>query len=180
MKIGIIAGAFNPLTRAHVALAGAAHAHVDEIIFAIPRVFPHKAYEGASLEHRLEMIRKAIPHRVEVTEGGLFVDIASELRRPGSDVYMVCGRDAAERIVNWNYGDPHTAQRMFQDMQLLVADRQGSYQPPDALRGRIHPIALPPDFDDVSSSEVRRRIQAREDWEHLVPESIVELVRRIY
>jgi nicotinate-nucleotide adenylyltransferase len=182
VNIGIIAGAFNPLTRAHVALADAAQAHVHEIVFALPRAFPHKPYHGASLEHRLEMIQRACPHRVEVTEGGLFIDIAREIRRadPESEIYIVCGRDAAERIVNWNYADPRTLDQMFEEVQLLVADRQGSYQPPGALRDRIHPLTVSRDFDDVSSSEVRRRMEAREPWEHLVPESIVELVRRIY
>jgi nicotinic acid mononucleotide adenylyltransferase len=48
------------------------------------------------------------------------------------------------------------------------------------LQSRIHPLALAPTFDEVSSTEVRRRIAAGEPWEHLVPESIIELVRGIY
>jgi nicotinate (nicotinamide) nucleotide adenylyltransferase len=182
VKIGILAGAFNPVTRAHVALADAARAHVDEIVFAIPRAFPHKEFEGASLEHRVEMIRRASPHRVAITEGGLLIEIAREIRgsNPDAEVHLICGRDAAERIVEWKYDDPRMLNQMFEEVHLLVAARQGSYSPPAKLGHRIREIEVPGEFDDVSSSEVRRRILAGERWEHLVPEVIVDAVRSIY
>jgi nicotinate-nucleotide adenylyltransferase len=182
VKLGLVAGAFNPATRAHLALADAARPLVDEVAFAIPRTFPHKPFEGASLERRVEMLRRASAHRVEITEGGLLIEIAREAKasRPDAEIYLVCGRDTAERIIGWEYEEPDTLDRMFKQFHLMVADRQGAYRPPDHLRGRIHALALPADFDEVSSSEVRRRIAAGEDWEHLVPESIVELVRETY
>ena len=180
-RIGVIAGAFNPVTIAHTGLAEAALARVDEIVFAIPRTFPHKEFEGASLEHRLEMVR-ACGYRVETTEGGLYVEIASEIQaaNPSSDIYVACGRDAAERILNWNYDSPEALARMFQEFRLLVAHRGGAYQAPEHLRDRIQAIDLAEHLDQVSSSEVRRRIAAGERWEHLVPKAIVEMVRRIY
>ncbi len=182
MKIGIVAGAFNPVTRAHLALAAAAKPCVDEIVFAIPRVFPHKEFEGAGLEDRVRMIRQACDYRVEITEGGLYLEIAREIReRTGaSEIHLICGRDAAERIVEWKYDDPEMLDRMFQEVRLLVASRQGSYEAPENLRHRIHALDVPAEFDQVSSSEVRRRIAAGEPWEHLVPEAIVQLARTIY
>jgi nicotinate-nucleotide adenylyltransferase len=182
-KVGVIAGAFNPITRAHIALAEAARARVDEIVFAIPRAFPHKEFDGANLEHRIAMLRRVCgAGEIEITDGGLFVQIAREIRRsrPGSEIYVVCGRDAAERVVGWNYEEPGAIERMFEEIHLLVADRKGTYLAPDHLQARIHSLPLPPHFDDVSSSEVRRRIDAGEPWEHFVPESIVDLVRDIY
>ena len=126
----------------------------------------------------------------------MFVDIAREVRRsrPGSEIYVICGRDAAERMVAWNYdepggrsnepggrsNEPGTLERIFKEMHLLVAGRQGAYRAPDHLRTRIHSLNLPPHFDDVSSSEVRRRMAAGEPWEHFVPETIIDLVRDIY
>jgi nicotinate-nucleotide adenylyltransferase len=182
VKIGVLAGAFNPVTRAHLALADAAQAHVDEIIFAIPRAFPHKEFEGASLEHRVEMIGRATPHRVAITEGGLLIEIAREIRQsnPDAEIHLICGRDAAERIVEWKYDDPRILDQMFEEVQLLVASRHGNYSPPAELRHRICALDVPAEFDDVSSSEVRRRISAGEPWEHLVPKAIVELAREIY
>ncbi len=180
-RVGVIAGAFNPVTIAHTGLAQAARQHVDEVVFAIPRVFPHKDFEGASLEHRLEMLR-ACRQRTQQTKGGLYAEIAREVREanPGSEVHLICGRDAAERIVNWKYESPAILDQLFKEFRLLVADRQGKYQAPEHLSDRIQSMVVPAHLDEISSSEVRRRIAAREPWEHLVPEAAVEIIRRIY
>src|SRR4051794_31945900 len=111
-RLGILPGTFNPPTRAHMALAGAALAQVDEVLFVLPREFPHKVYEGASFAERIEMLQLAAadePHfSIASTGGGLFIEIARECRDAYSDAALcfLCGRDAAERIVNWDYGDP--------------------------------------------------------------------------
>ncbi len=171
------------MTRAHLALVDAALAAVDEAVCVVPRTYPHKELQGASLDERLKMLQKAGGrYRVEVTEGGLFIDIARELRRakPESEIYFICGRDAAERVVSWNYGDPAAVDRMLEEFHLLVADRHGAYSPPEHLRHRVHSLGFSSAFSEVSSTEVRRRIATGEPWGHLVPEAIVELVRRIY
>ena len=69
---------------------------------------------------------------------------------------------------------------MFEEFRLLVADRDGAYLPPEHLKHRVEQLALPRSYDEVSSSEFRRRIEAGEPWEHLLPETIVEIVREIY
>jgi nicotinate-nucleotide adenylyltransferase len=181
-RTGVIAGAFNPVTRAHVALAAASRGSVDEIVWVVPRALPHKPLEGASLDDRLEMLRRSgAGDRVYVSEGGLYVEIAREIRaQTGSEVYLICGRDAAERILTWSYDDPATLDRMFEEFQLLVAGRSGAYAPPPHVSHRVRELTLNADYDEISSSEIRRRIAAREPWEHLVPEGIVEMVARIY
>jgi nicotinate-nucleotide adenylyltransferase len=181
-RVGVLAGAFNPVTRAHLALAEAALGAVDEVIYVVPRAYPHKHFHGAALEDRVEMLRIAGAgrHRVEVTEGGLFIDIARELHRPDREICIVCGRDAAERVVTWDYGEAGAIEKMLDEFSLLVAERGGLYQPPAHLRHRVHHLPLGADFSDVSSTEVRRRIAAGEPWEHLVPPSIVDRLRKIY
>lgn len=182
-RIAILTGAFNPLTRAHVALADAARSVLGEVRCVVPRSYPHKEIQGASLDQRVEMLRKALGHcRVERTEGGLFIEIAREIkmREPDAEVHFICGRDAAERILNWDYGEPDFAHRMLQEFGLLVAARQGEFEPPQPFRSRIVPIRLEGEFDEISSTEVRRRMRAREPWEHLVPEEIVSFVREVY
>jgi nicotinate-nucleotide adenylyltransferase len=180
-RIGVLAGGFNPVTRAHLALVDAALAKMDEVVCVVPRVYPHKEFHGATLDERLEMLRRASQrYRPLVTEGGLFLDIARELRRddPEAQIWFICGRDAAERIVTWDHGVP--VERVFDEFQLLVAARQGHYDPPDHVRARIQILPLDCDVDEISSTEVRRRIAAGEPWEHLVPEPIKDLVERIY
>jgi nicotinate-nucleotide adenylyltransferase len=182
-RIGVLAGAFNPVTRAHLALVDAGLQVVDEVVCVVPRVYPHKELHGADLETRVEMLRRAgNRHRVIVSERGLFADIARELRlqNPDAELYFICGRDAAERVIHWDYGDPRAIERMLDDFRLLVASRQGELNVPPHLRHRVEPLRLAGDFDDVSSTEVRDRIAAGLAWEHLVPEPIIEIVRRVY
>lgn len=186
-KLGILAGTFNPPTRAHLALAQAALGVIQEVLFVLPRIFPHKSYEGASFQDRLRMLKCALEgearYSIGSTERGLFIEIAQECRAaygPQVELFFLCGRDAAERIVNWDYGQPDAFQEQLREYQLLVAPRGGPYQPPPALRGRIHALPMAQDYDEVSASEVRARIARGEKWEHLAPERIVPLVREVY
>jgi nicotinate-nucleotide adenylyltransferase len=180
-RTGILAGAFNPVTRAHVALADASRSLVDEIVCVIPRAYPHKELHGATIEERLEMLDRAGVHdRVAQTDGGLFIEIASELQTPGVELFFICGADAASRILNWDYGDPGTVDRMMQQFSLLVAPRNHHFDPPARFRDRIIELPMPSEFQEVSSTEVRTRIAAGEPWHDLVPESIIEMVERIY
>lgn len=181
-RLGILAGSFNPPTIAHLELAHAASLHVDQVLWVIPRQFPHKEYHGATLEQRVEMVRD-LKMPAAVSSGGLFVEIARECRQhygEAARLSFLCGRDAAERIINWEYGQPGAVELMLQEFELLVAARLGEYLPPEHLRPRIRALNLRADFDHVSSTQVRERIQNAEAWEHLVPDPIVEKVRKIY
>src|SRR5438270_12394355 len=88
-RLGILPGSFNPVTVAHLALARAALAHVDEVVFVLPRVFPHKNYSGASFGDRVAMLRAAAANQtafsIATAEGGLFVEIARECREAYGD-----------------------------------------------------------------------------------------------
>jgi len=185
-KLGILAGSFNPPTIAHFELASAAGFHVDEVLCVVPRVFPHKGYDGATLEQRVDMLGRwelMIPHSIATSDQGLFIDIARECRTHfGSDtrLYLICGRDAAERIFTWDYGRPGVLEEMLGEVELLVAPRGGEFQPPLEFERRIHSLGLHGEHDHVSSSEVRERIARGDKWEHLVPQAIVERVREIY
>jgi nicotinate-nucleotide adenylyltransferase len=184
-KLAILPGAFNPPTRAHLAMAHAALVTVDEVLFALPRSFPHKQYTGSEFETRLEWLRAALAgyprFSLAVTEGGLFMEIAQEAKAvygAGAEAFFLCGRDAAERIVSWDYGEADGIQKQLESFALLVAARSGVYEPPPQIRNRVHALPLPPGMDEVSSTEVRRRIQAGEPWRNLVPDSIVHLIEQ--
>jgi nicotinate (nicotinamide) nucleotide adenylyltransferase len=186
-RLGILAGAFNPPTVAHVALVAAARNDVDEVLCVLPRAFPHKPYTGATLAERIEMIEAvawpSIPLSIGVTDGGLLIEIARECRAAYGqrvELLFICGRDAAERIVNWDYGEPDAFNHMLEEFGLLVAARGGEYAPPSHLAGRIRALPANPAIESVSSTDIRERIRRGEPWEHLAPESIVERINRIY
>jgi nicotinate (nicotinamide) nucleotide adenylyltransferase len=185
-KVGILAGSFNPPTVAHLELARAASQCVDLIVCVVPRVFPHKEYYGATLDQRVEMLEAAglgVPHSIASTSQGLFIDIARECRdhySPEVQLSFICGRDAAERILQWNYGRAGVVEEMLGEFELLVAPRGGHFSPAAEHRHRIHGLNVRGGHEEVSSTEVRERIARGEPWEHLVPEKIRERVREIY
>ena len=184
-RLAILAGSFNPPTRAHLALAEAALTFADEVLFVLPKVFPHKKYVGASFDQRIRMLRTATAaHRnwsIGIADRGLFVEIAAEAKPhfPHSELWFVCGRDAAERIVAWDYGHPSAFAGMLDSFGLMVARRQGEYSPPPELAERIKPLAFE-SYDEHSSTEVRERIGRGDPWHHLVPQSIANEIEKIY
>jgi nicotinate (nicotinamide) nucleotide adenylyltransferase len=184
--LGILPGSFNPPTLAHLALAEAALAEVDEVVLVLPRVFPHKNYRGASFAQRADMLCTLLEHRPRMaaatTEGGLFIEIAEECRVAyGSKVRLslICGRDAAERMIGWGYGKPNAINEMLDTFQLLVARREGAYEPPAHLRPHIRALRLPAGLDAISASDVRRRIREGAAWQHLVPDEIVPILSQM-
>jgi len=186
-RIALFPGAFNPPTVAHLGIALAAQTWAAEVVWTLPRAFPHKDYEGAGLLARLEMLRRlAAEHpgfSVAVASGGLYVEIADEARQSlgtGLEIGLVCGRDAAERIAAWDYGRPGVFEAMIERYPLLVAGRAGEYLPAPHHAGRIIPLTMDPAFNEVSSTEVRRRVATGEPWRQLVPAAIADLVASAY
>jgi nicotinate-nucleotide adenylyltransferase len=186
-RLGILPGTFNPPTRAHLALGEAALEHVEEVLFVMPRLLPHKTYEGVALADRLGMVERVVAacprFSLASAERGLFAEIARECRDaygPGTALAFICGRDAAERAVEWNYGRPGAFRQMLDEFELLVAARQGSFQIPGGMESRIRLIQIAGEFEELSASMIRARIGRGEPWEHLVPPSIVPQVRELY
>ena len=184
-SIALFPGSFHPVTRAHMALAEAALATVDAVVFLMPRAFPHKSYHGVPLERRIELVRNSAAGQprfgVAISEGGLFVEMAREARRewPDAEIWLLCGRDAAERIAGWRY-DAEPIEEQLREFGLLTASRQGEFAPPPALAHRVRPLAMPSGWDDVSATEVRERIARRSPWHELVPEAIISKVAVYY
>ncbi len=170
-----------------MALARAALSVTDEVLFVLPRVFPHKHYERATIEDRVRLLLAATAdeprYSVAASAGGLFLDIARECRvaySPEVEIWILCGRDAAERAIHWPYPEGQTFAAMLEEFGLLVADREGVFVPPPSLAPRIRKLPVDPSIDEISATEVRTLIAEGKPWRHLVPESIVEIVSEIY
>jgi len=184
-RVAIFPGSFNPPTVAHLALAHAALAHADEVVFILPQAFPHKDFSGVDFAGRLELLLAAADHprfTIATTAGGLFLDIAHELRPHYSEAafQFLCGRDAAERILDWPYPVLGTLERMFQAFGLLVAARAGHYQPPALYAEAIIALELEADLSHISATQVRQLIEAQGDWQSLIPAAIAPRVARLY
>jgi nicotinate-nucleotide adenylyltransferase len=186
-RIALFPGAWNPPTVAHVAMARAALGYADEVIWLLPRAFPHKTFEGARFEERLEMLcrvaRAEAGFSVAVCDAGLYIEMADEAREsfgPDPELSLLCGRDAAERIANWDYGKPGVFDAMVARYPLLVAEREGEYLPEAHHAGRVRRVPMGGDFNEVSSTELRARIANGQAWRHLVPGTIADLTEAIY
>jgi nicotinate-nucleotide adenylyltransferase len=186
-RLAVFPGAFNPVTVAHLAMAEAALAHVDEVLFVLPREFPHKEYRGASFAERIELLSAALAEEprfsLASSAGGLFVEIAGECRQAypeGVRLSFLCGRDAADRAAAWDYGRPEAFAEMLGSFDLMVVARGGEWISRAAYRGAVTRLELPGGYDRVSATEIRLRIARGEPWEHLAPAAAQPGIRRIY
>jgi nicotinate-nucleotide adenylyltransferase len=184
-RIVLFPGAWNPPTIAHLAMARAALAYAPAVIWMMPREFPHKKFDDITFAQRLEMLRliaRCEPRfSVAVADGGLYAEMADEARDyfgPESEIALLCGKDAAERIAAWDYGRPGVFDEMLDKYPLLVAARAGEYLPHPRHAERVTPLAV--NLDEVSSTEIRARMAAGEPWRHLVPAAIADIVEKLY
>ncbi len=107
--------------------------------------------------------------------------MAREARLLGAQrVFHVCGSDAAERILGWDYRGLPPIEQQLEEYELLVAPRPLPYRPPAHLRQRVHTLIVPALLDGISSTEVRRRIAAGEPWRHLVPDQLADGIAEAY
>jgi nicotinic acid mononucleotide adenylyltransferase len=186
-RVALFPGTWNPPTVAHVDIARTARLQADEVIWLLPRVFPHKGFEGAAFDARRGMLetlaRQHAGFSAAVSDGGLYAEMAAEAQDyfgPQTEISLVLGRDAAERIAAWDYGAPGVFDDFVRRHRLLVAARRGDYEPASHHRERISRLPMESSWDEVSSSEVRRRIASGEDWRVLVPPAIAGIVRDLY
>ena len=77
---------------------------------------------------------------------------------PDDQLKWVIGTDAAAQLDQWT-----ESQRLMAVAPLIIIGRQGAIEHPDQL-----PLAMP----DVSSSDIRQRLQNGESLSGLVPERI--------
>jgi nicotinate (nicotinamide) nucleotide adenylyltransferase len=187
-RLGILSAAFNPITRAHVALAHSAYEqyHLHEVLFLLPITQPHKSIHDAPVEARLHMIELAVEGHPAFSIGicthGLFVDIsraAVAAYPPHTRLWFISGRDAAERILTWPYPDPAKALgELFAQAELLVADREGAFALPDdplvrTYAGQIHQLPLAAEYSHVSATEIRTRLARGAEVSELVPPPVL-------
>jgi nicotinic acid mononucleotide adenylyltransferase len=152
---------------------------LDQIVQVVPRSLPHKQIARPTVEERLEWIAELARTRSDwavcTCQGGLVVDIVEAWRRDVGDaceLFVIAGRDAAERYASWDYGDREPFGDQLDRFTLLVGARGGAYRVAPEHTGRILPFEIAPAHDATSSLMVRSAIASGADWRHLVPVEI--------
>ncbi len=186
-EVAIFPGAFHPPTVAHVALAGAARSHVQEVVWAMPETFPHKTYEGVGREQRLQLVMGATGDAVAVSRENLYFAVAAELSAamPGVKVSILTGEDSARRILEWDYGEGEVWKRDYlhenlQSFPVLTTRRGGDWVVPKEFASYFRWLEMGSAQIDISSSAVRDRIMSGVEWRELVPEALWEAVATLY
>jgi nicotinic acid mononucleotide adenylyltransferase len=162
-RSGLLAGTFNPFTRAHAALAVAGHrAGCELVVLAMAPV--SLAKEGLERAHPLDRLDWAAAwarrHRwaaVAVAGSPLLVDMAEALgHATGGRVALLVGADKAAQLVEprW-YDDPAAAlARLDRAASLLVAERAGHPAPDLPLRAA--PLPTPAWVPERSATQARK------------------------
>jgi nicotinic acid mononucleotide adenylyltransferase len=184
-RAGLLAGTFNPLTRAHAALAVAAHRTGSErvVLAMAPASLDKERLERAHPVDRLDWARTWARQQawaaVAASSRPLLVDMAEALGgMTGGRVALLLGADKAAQLVEPRYYDDLDAAlaRLGVAASLLVADRAG------------HPLVrLPLDVTRLptpswtlarSSTEAREVARRGGPLDELVPTAIARAITR--
>jgi nicotinic acid mononucleotide adenylyltransferase len=185
---GLLAGTFNPLTRAHAALALAGHrAGCERVVLAMaPASLDKEGVERAHPVDRLDWARAWASRRrwaaVAVASHPLLVDMAEALGElAGGEVALLLGTDKAAQLVDARYyGDLHAALDRLAGAaaSLLVADRPGHHAPGPEHGLRLARLPTPAWVAARSATEARALAAAGGDLARLVPASVASAIER--
>ena len=192
MRIGILGGTFNPPHLGHLACAQEAYIQLqlDEVLLIPTRTPPHKLLrDDPGPGHRLELCRLAVGSDdrfavsdLEVRRDGpsYTVDTLEELHAivQDSDLYLILGGDIATGLPQWR--EP---ERVLSLSTLAVVDREGTPRAAiesalDRLSGgeRARFFTMPQIA--ISSTLLRRRLQARQPVRYLAPDAVIDYIER--
>ncbi len=184
-RVGLLAGTFNPFTRAHAALAVAGHrAGCERVLLAMaPVSLDKERLERAHPVDRLDWAARWTRRRswavAAAASHPLLVDMAEALAgMTGAEVALLLGADKAAQLVEARYYDdpPAAIARLRRAAVLLVAERDGH-----PLADLPLPTARLPTAAWVpgrSATEAREAAGRGLPLDRLVPAAIARAVER--
>jgi len=187
MRLAIFGGTFDPIHNAHLAIAYAAlyHFRLDKVLFVPAAHPPHKGgVTEAGFDDRVRMAELAcageprfeVSRLEEGTRRSYSIDTIDKVRAslaPGDDLFFLIGADAFAEIQTW-----HRWQDVARQVIFLVVSRPGySFASPESVSAeRLDTTQM-----DISSSAIRRRLQAGESPADVPPQVLAYIAEhRIY
>lgn len=175
-KIGILGGSFNPIHLGHLAAAKAAYqALCFDYIFFIPSYLPpQKNIKLLAYERRLFLVEQAIKdekHFLLVPFAGNWqkpnytADLMALLYHdfPHDDFTFIIGYDNAFTLKTW-----HNWQWLLANVNFLVVSRLAHDERVEFdYFKKLQFVQM--ENINISSSEIREKLNAQEDIAHLVP-----------
>ena len=183
MRLAIFGGTFDPIHKAHLAVArqAADRFRLDRVLF-VPAAHPPHKWGGAraGYAHRIRMVELACQADPRFEASRLEEDTARSYSidtiekvlassAPGDEVFFLLGADAFAEIETWlRWRDVARLVRF-----IVVSRPDHSYRvPPGVSADRMDDVEL-----RVSSSDVRRQLAAGAPPEE-VPERVLEYISR--
>jgi nicotinate-nucleotide adenylyltransferase len=184
-RIGIFGGTFDPPHKGHIAIAEQAKGQLglDCVWFVPAYIPPHKhQHSSTSAQHRLKMIKLAVSGRkkfkisaIELERRGISYTIdtlkAFKQQFPEAELVLIIGADNLAQFNSWK--SPKT---ILQLASLAVYKRKGFS--PTLKDSAIDFILLKGSMLQVSSTEIRNRIEKGLPIQALVPNPIVLYIKR--
>jgi nicotinate-nucleotide adenylyltransferase len=194
MRVALFGGTFDPVHRGHLAIAGAAADAfaLDRLLFAPVGRQPLKPQgTPTAFANRVAMtgLACAVDARFQVSEvdapraDGLpnyTVDTVARLleQAVGARLFVLVGADSFLDLPRW-----HEPERLLGLAEWIVVSRPGfslqelsASQRAYAALGRVH--LLESVHEDVSATELRARLGQGEDCHELVPEAVLDYIRK--
>ena len=201
MKLCLFAGTFNPIHKAHLAMAEYALDNLgfDRILFIPAYKPPHKSYDDNMSMHRLEMVKLATQNnsKFEVSdiefkrEGKSYtyltvLEILKNLydykspKQVRDDrlltnlekISFIIGTDAFEKIETWYETD-----KLKKLIDFIVFVRENETVNLDYLKEKGYNFQFSKmKFLDISSTELRNRIKNNEPIKDLVTKEVEEYI----
>ena len=193
-RIGLYGGTFDPIHIGHLIIAEEARAslHLDRVVFIPARVSPLKR-DGTlfSAEERCQMVALAIADNpafclsrtdLDRESPSFTVDTLRAMRAeygPEAELFFVMGMDSLVTLRRWR--NPEEIIRLA---RIIAISRPGYEPDMVALERDVPGISqvtdiLPTLHVGISSTELRRRIQASLPIRYQVPASVEAFIRQI-
>lgn len=181
-RLGILGGTFDPVHIGHLALGCAAHhqLRLDRVLLVVAGDPWQKEGEVvAAAEDRFAMVVAAAadypqlePSRIEIDRAGptYTVDTVAQLADEATEVFLIVGSDVAARLDSW-----HRVDELRHAVTLAVVARADTEPAPVPTGWRSVAVTMP--HLEVSSTDLRHRLEAGEPVDVLVPSGVVQLIR---
>ena len=196
-RIALLGGTFDPIHLGHTGIASAAarHLHAERVVFVPAKRSPLKIVSPqASDRDRLAMVEIAVssydnfePSDCELKKPAPSLTLHTvrqfqDRYGPQTSIYWLLGADSLGDLVHW-----YKITELIDRCSLSVMHRAGCALPNfarfEALWGRervekLEQSVIETPLIDISSTEVRRRLAAREDVGDLLDPGVLDYIRR--
>jgi len=189
VKVGLMGGTFDPPHYGHLFIAEAARLQWDlEKVLFFPNHIPaHRQGKSAHAdpEERWEMTRAAIADnagfeasRVELDRAGpsYAYDTINHFLAQGAEVFYIIGSDSLADLLTW-----HRGAELFELCHFITAPRPGFAMEMgmqllnEAQRAKVLLLEAPE--LEISSSDIRRRVNRGLPVRYLLPDAVERMMR---